>query len=75
MPHPKSKRRNEAPVVYQSAAGIDVGRRFHVVAIPGSCSGEPVKKFSSFTGELKRLCDWLCQHNIKTVAMESTGIY
>ena len=75
MPHPKSRRRNEAPVVHQSAAGIDVGSRFHVVAIPSSCSAEPVKKFSSFTGELKRLRDWLCQHNIKTVAMESTGIY
>ena len=75
MPHPKSRRRNEAPVVHQSAAGIDVGSRFHVVAIPSSCSAEPVKKFSSFTGDLKRLRDWLCQHNIKTVAMESTGIY
>ena len=75
MPRPKSRRRNEAPVVHQSAAGIDVGSLFHVVAIPSSCSGEPVKKFSSFTGDLKRLRDWLCQHNIKTVAMESTGIY
>ena len=75
MPHAKSRRRNEAPVVHQSAAGIDVGSRFHVVAIPSSCSREPVKKFSSVTGDLKRLRDWLCQHNIKTVAMESTGIY
>jgi transposase len=75
MPDPKSRRRNEAPVVHQSAAGIDIGSRFHVVAIPSNCAEEPVQKFSSFTGDLKRLRDWLCQHNIKTVAMESTSIY
>jgi transposase len=75
MPDPKSRRRNEAPVVHLSAAGIDIGSRFHVVAIPSNCVEEPVQKFSSFTGDLKRLRDWLCQHNIKNVAMESTGIY
>lgn len=33
------------------------------------------RPFQSFTGDLHRLADWLCQIGITTVAMESTGVY
>lgn len=74
MPDPNRIKKGPV-IVHESAAGIDIGSRFHVVAIPGHYDEQPVRKFSGFTGDLKRLRDWLCHHNIKTVAMESTGIY
>lgn len=57
------------------AAGIDVGATFHVVAVPVIRDVEPVRTFQSFTGDLHRLADWLAACGIKTVAMESTGVY
>lgn len=69
----KSKRIFEP--VNPNAAGIDIGSRFHVVAVSKQLDSEPVRSFDSFTGELNRLADWLEQCGIDTVAMESTGIY
>jgi len=57
------------------AAGIDIGSRFHVAAVPPDLDPEPVRSFQSFTGDLARLADWLAAVGITTVAMESTGIY
>jgi len=57
------------------AAGVDIGSRFHVVAVPADMDAEPVRSFQSFTGDLNRLADWLAGLGITTVAMESTGIY
>lgn len=64
----------ELPVVHRSAAGIDVGSTFHVVAVPPD-RDEPVRSFLSFTGDLHRLADWLEDVGVTTIAMESTGIY
>lgn len=58
-----------------SAAGIDIGSKFHVVAVPADRDAEPVRTFNSFTGDLHRLADWLVACRIDTAAMESTGIY
>ncbi len=63
------------PVVHRRAAGVDIGSRFHVVAVPAECDPEPVRSFDSFTGSLHRLADWLGACGITTVAMESTGVY
>ena len=63
------------PIVNQMAAGIDVGSRFHVVAVPPDLSEEPVRTFQAFTADLVRMADWLKFLGIKTVAMESTGVY
>src|SRR5947209_4286391 len=57
------------------AAGIDVGSTFHVVAVPGDRNDNPVRTFRTFSGDLHRLADWLEETGIKTVAMESTGVY
>lgn len=61
--------------INRRAAGVDIGSRFHVVAVPPDLDAEPVRSFSSFTGDLNRLTDWLVGLGITTVAMESTGIY
>lgn len=63
------------PVINANAAGIDIGSRFHVVAIDAACDSEPVRTFGTFTNELRALADWLLSHKITTVAMESTAMY
>jgi transposase len=63
------------PVVHDRAAGIDVGSRFHVVAVSPDLCAEPVQTFQAFTADLERMANWLVAIGIKTVAMESTGVY
>jgi hypothetical protein len=43
--------------------------------VPEEGDNRPVRKFATFTEELHRLADWLSACSIKTVAMESTGVY
>jgi transposase len=61
--------------VNRKAAGIDIGSKFHVVAVPPGVADERVRTFSSFTGELRELSAWLEDCGVTTVAMESTGVY
>jgi transposase len=63
------------PIIHEQAAGIDIGSRFHVVAVSPDVSDEPVQTFQAFTGDLQRMADWLVRVGITTVAMESTGVY
>jgi len=63
------------PVIHERAAGIDVGSRFHVVAVGADLCDEPVQTFQAFTSDLQRMTDWLVGMGITTVAMESTGVY
>lgn len=56
-------------------AGIDIGARFHMVAVPEDRDKESVQRFESFTNDLYRMADWLKQCGVKSVAMESTGVY
>lgn len=58
-----------------NAAGIDIGANFHLVAIPEDRAEENVRKFGPFTSDLHQLADWLTEHHIETVVMESTGVY
>jgi transposase len=57
------------------AAGIDIGATSHFVAVPADRDEQPVREFPAFTADLERLADWLKQCGIRTVAMESTGVY
>jgi transposase len=61
--------------INRHAAGIDCGSETHFVAVPPERDEEPVRSFKTFTGDLRRLADWLEACKIKTVAMESTGVY
>ena len=45
------------------------------MAVPADREKNPVRKFDSFTEDLYQLVGWLKQCRIKTVAMESTGVY
>jgi transposase len=57
------------------AAGVDIGGAFHFVAVPADRDNNPVRQFNNFTSDLYQLADWLSTCGIKTVAMESTGVY
>ena len=57
------------------AAGIDIGSASHFVAVPEGRDKENVREFKSFTADLYELAGWLKRCGIKTVAMESTGVY
>ena|SRR5438876_9827831 len=63
------------PVVNADAAGIDVGAKEHLVAVPSDRDPQPVRTFQAFTPELHELGRWLKRCGIKTIALESTGIY
>ena len=63
------------PIIHPFAAGIDIGARFHVVAVSPELCDEPIQTFQAFTGDLKRMAEWLVAIGITTVAMESTGVY
>ncbi len=71
----RSERPTGLPVIHERAAGIDVGSRFHVVAVAPDLCEEPVQTFQAFTGDLERMAKWLTSVGIATVAMESTGVY
>jgi len=61
--------------INRHAAGIDIGSRSHFVAVPEGTDEKPVREFSTFTGDLEKLAEWLISCNVTTVAMESTGVY
>jgi transposase len=71
----KTKRRNELERMNLDAAGIDIGSEFHYVAVPEDRDEQPVRRFGCFTFDLRSMAEWLRKCNIKTVAMESTGVY
>src|SRR6266852_4563548 len=62
-------------VVHPHAAGIDVGNGMHYVAVRPDRDPQPVRRFECFTADLHRLADWLQCCRVKTVALQSTGVY
>jgi len=73
----KTKKKKQAvlPVLNADAAGIDIGATEIFVAVPNDRDAEPVRSFQTFTEDLRTLCRWLQACHIRTVAMESTGVY
>ncbi len=60
-------------IVNKNAAGIDIGSRSHWVAVGQKKSD--IKEFGVYNENLYALADWLSEHKITSVAMESTGNY
>lgn len=61
--------------IHPDAAGIDVGSAEHYVAVPEDRDEKPVRAFGCLTPDLHEMARWLKACGIKTVAMESTGVY
>ena len=61
------------PLVHPNAAGIDVGAKEHVVAVPCDRDPKPLRTFQAFTPDLHELAAWLKRCGIETVALERRG--
>ena len=79
MSKPKTPRASEPHEDVASfrpdAAGLDIGAEEIWVAVPPAQAGQPVRRFGTFTPDLHAVADWLTECGVKTVAMESTGVY
>jgi hypothetical protein len=62
-------------VVHPEAAGIDVGGSEHWVAVSPDRDPEPVRRFGCFTADLREMARWLIDKGVRSVAMQSTGVY
>lgn len=65
----------EPPQVRTDAAGIDISPEVIYVAIDPSKDAKPIRNYGSVTAELYRIANWLKACGVRTVAMESTGVY
>jgi len=61
--------------ISEDSAGLDIGISEIYACIPEGRTDKNVKIFDTFTSDLCKLADWLSDNDIKTVAMESTGVY
>lgn len=65
----------ELSLVHPYAAGIDIGSRKHWVSVsPLSCQNH-IRNFGVYTSDLNQIADWLSECHVRTVIMESTGVY
>jgi len=62
-------------IVHPDAAGIDVGGSEHWVAVSPDRDLEPVRRFGCFTADLREMGRWLVEKGVRSVAMQSTGVY
>ena len=62
-------------IVHPDAAGIDVGGSEHWVAIGPDRDPEPVRRFGCFTADVREMGRWLVEKGVRSVAMQSTGVY
>lgn len=66
-----SKQKRRLRVINPDAAGIDIGSEKIFTAI----DGKEVKSFRTFTNSFTEAVKYLLENGVKTVAMESTGVY
>jgi len=66
-------------IVYPICCGMDIHKSFLVACIATTneqgVTTYKSKRFSTFTGDLRRLAQWLCENECRDVCMESTGKY
>jgi transposase len=81
---PRGKKEKSAPpqtdwkaleIKHPDAAGIDIGGSEHWVAISPERDPEPVRCYGCFTADLREMARWLVEKGIRTVALQSTGVY
>jgi len=62
-------------IVHPDAAGIDVGGSEHWVAVSPDRDSEPVRRFGCFTADLREMARWLVEKGVRSVVLQSTGVY
>ena len=75
--HKEAAQVQALPVLRPHAAGIDIGSRSHWVCIGFTTEADSggVKEFPAHTDGLKAIVAFLREHQVTTIALESTGIY
>src|SRR6516225_7607560 len=76
--HQKEAAQVEAlPLLHPHAAGIDIGSRSHWVCVGFAAEAHAglIQEFPAHTDGLKAIAAFLHEHQVNTIAMESTGIY
>jgi len=69
------QRRSELTIANPNAAAVDVGSQVHYAAVPEGRAEQSVRSFGAYSAQLEELMQWFKDCEIKTVAMESTGVY
>jgi len=72
---PQPAVQEELPHLNPDAAGLDIGAQEIWACVPADRDAQPVRRFGTFTPDLQALAAWLAQCGVKSVAMESTGVY
>ena len=66
-------------IIYPVCCGMDVHKSFIVACVAvtneHNRTEHHIKRFSTFTGDLRRLAAWLASYNCRDVCMESSGKY
>ncbi|WP_264953775.1 MULTISPECIES: IS110 family transposase [unclassified Wolbachia] len=70
-----AKAKSKLEILNPDAAGIDIGSAVHYVCVPEGRDEQRIQKFGCFTVDLHNLAKWLKKCKIRTIAMESTGVY
>src|SRR5260370_11882400 len=70
-----SQELGKLPVLNLDAAAVDIGSEQQVVAVPPGRDTESVRSVGSFNAELHAMGRWLKLCGVKSVVMESTGVY
>lgn len=65
----------ESPRIRTDAAGIDISPEVIYVAVDPGKDARPIRHYGAVTAELYRIANWLKACGVRTVAMESTGVY
>lgn len=61
--------------VVSRGCGLDVHKKVVVATIDGEGIKKQTREFSTVTSSLKEMRDWLLEHKVTHVAMESTGVF
>lgn len=67
------KQEAKMPIINPHACGIDIGSRFHYVAV--GQGSEEVRCFGVYTKDHQEMINYLHEMGVLTIAMESTGNY
>jgi transposase len=63
-------------VIQADVAGIDIGSREMFVCSPANEAGErEIRVYATTTEQIRNCVKWLKERNVRSVAMESTGVY
>jgi transposase len=73
----KNRKFNSSAIerVKYNVGGIDIGSSSSFVCINLSDGTKEIREYPAFTADIHAMALWLKEHHVKSVAMESTGVY